>query len=205
MSLSDLPVPTAGGFILAGGRSIRMGQDKALIPLAGRPLIQHAVSILRDAGLEPVIAGVRSDFSLIAPTLIDDPLRSGLGPLSGICTALASSTDAYAVFLPVDLPLLPPGLIPLLLKHAAITQSAVTLVSVAAFVQTFPVVIDRSALAQLQVRLLSDNRNCLQAFREASTALSKPFSVLPVESLLQPGHASRILPLKFPLFLRRAP
>jgi molybdopterin-guanine dinucleotide biosynthesis protein A len=181
---------TADGFILAGGHSSRMGQDKALITLAGTPLLQHALGILRNAGLDPAIAGARSDSSAFAPTLFDDPSQSGLGPLAGICTALASGTTPYAVFLPVDLPLLPASLIAYLVHHAEITRSAITLVSVAAFVETFPVVIDRSALPWLQSSLHSNDRNCLRAFREASNALSRTFSVLPVELLLHPGHIS---------------
>ena len=58
---------TAGAFILAGGRSTRMGQDKALVPLAGNPLIQRALTILLSAGLEPRIAGAKSDLSSFAP------------------------------------------------------------------------------------------------------------------------------------------
>jgi molybdopterin-guanine dinucleotide biosynthesis protein A len=173
-----------------------MGQDKALTQLCGKPLIQHALEVLRDAGLAPRIAGARADFSSFAPTLLDDPSASGQGPLSGISTALASGTSDFAVFLPVDLPLLPPCLIAYLLSHADLTQSAVTLISVSAFVQTFPVVICREALPQLQAILRSEDRNCLRAFRETARTLSRPFSVLPVELLLQSGHISH--PGNFP-------
>jgi molybdenum cofactor guanylyltransferase len=186
----------ADGFVLAGGRSSRMGQDKALIPLSGKPLLQHALAILRNVGLEPRIAGARSDFSSFAPTLPDNPSDSGRGPLSGICAGLAASATDLAVFLPVDLPLLPSSLIAWLLQLAATTRSAVTLVSVAGFVQTFPVVIDRLALWSLQSSLGSDDRNCLRALREASTTISKPFSILPVELLLQPHHVAH--PSGFP-------
>lgn len=181
---------TADAFVLAGGRSSRMGHDKALTTLAGKPLIHHALQILRQAGLEPRIAGARTDFSAVAPSLLDNPSDSGQGPLAGICTALAASRSDLAVFLPVDLPFLPSGLIAWLLHHAVATQSAITLVSIASFVQTFPVVVHREALPALQASLHSEDRNCLRAFREAAKALSKPFSVLPVESLLQTGHVS---------------
>ncbi|MGZ6317503.1 MAG: molybdenum cofactor guanylyltransferase [Anaerolineales bacterium] len=182
------PHPPADGFVLAGGRSTRIGQDKALIPLCGKPLIQHALQILREAGMEPRIAGAQSDLSSLAPALMDEPSVSSLGPLSGICSALAACSADFAVFLPVDLPLLPSGLIAWLLHCAQITQSAFTLVSVSAFVQTFPVVIHREALPHLRATLHSDNRNCLRAFRDASRALSRPFSVLPGELLVQAGQ-----------------
>jgi molybdopterin-guanine dinucleotide biosynthesis protein A len=181
---------TADGFVLAGGQSSRMGHDKALIRLAGTPLIQYAINTLRTIGLQPRIAGAQSDLSPFAPIVPDDPSQSGLGPLSGICSALAAGSSRYAVFLPIDLPLLPSSLIACLLQHTAITQSAVTVISIAGFVQTFPVVVDRDALPVLQSSLLSNDRNCLRAFRAASNALSKPFGILPVELLLQPGQIS---------------
>ena len=129
-----------------------------------------------------------SDNALTGRTAIVYGAAGGLG--TGICTALASGTTPYAVFLPVDLPLLPASLIAYLVHHAEITRSAITLVSVAAFVETFPVVIDRSALPWLQSSLHSNDRKCMRAFRDASNTLSKPFSVLPVELVLQAGHVS---------------
>jgi len=167
-----------------------MGHDKALTLLAGVPLVQHASNLLRSAGLEPRIAGAKSDLSSIAPTLPDDPNQSSLGPLSGICSALANSSAPRALFLPVDLPLLPASLIGYLIHHATVAQSAVTVVSVAGFIQTFPAIIDTAALPSLQSSLNSNDRNSLRAFRAAADILSRPFSVLPVELLLQAGQVS---------------
>jgi molybdopterin-guanine dinucleotide biosynthesis protein A len=180
----------ADGFILAGGRSSRMGQDKALICLAGVPLIQRALTILRFAGLQPRIAGAKNDLSSFAPTLPDEPSQSGLGPLAGICNALAASVNQYAVFLPIDLPLMPASLIDYLFHRATVTESAITVVSVAGFVHTFPVVIDRATLPVLQSSLGSNDRNCLRAFRAAASTLDRPFSIQPIELLVQPGQIS---------------
>jgi len=124
----DAAGPDAAGFVLAGGRSSRMGQDKALVQLAGRPLVAHALAVLRNAGLEASLAGASSSLAAFAPVVED--YESGRGPLGGICSALASTAARRAVFLPVDLALLPVSLVDYLLYHAQITGRAVTLPSV---------------------------------------------------------------------------
>ena len=181
---------SAGAFILAGGQSRRMGGDKATTLLAGVPLVQHACDLVRSAGLEPRIAGAQSDLSSFAPTLPDDPTRTGLGPLAGICSALTNTSAPLTIFLPVDMPLLPASLIVYLLHHATITQSAVTVVSDGGFIQTFPAIIHSTALSSLQSSLDSQDRNCLHAFRAAADLLLRPFTVLPIEMLLQAGQVS---------------
>ena len=188
----SLPQPgsaeIADGFVLAGGSSSRMGQDKSLLSFNGAPLIQHAVGILRAAGLEPRIAGARGDLSSFAPVVGDEPDYPGLGPLSGICSALETGSARYAVFLPVDLPLLPPALVAYLLHHAECTGSAIALASIGGFVETFPVVIDRAAAPTLRASLRSENRKCLTAFQAAAAVLGRLFSAVPVELLLQAGQ-----------------
>ena len=178
----------AEGFVLAGGRSTRMGSDKALIQFAGAPLIQHAISILNDAGLKSRIAGARTDPSAFAPVIPDNPTHSNLGPLSGICSALRASHFQRAIFLPVDLPLIPHSLISYMLHHAIVIESAITVVSLAGFIQTFPAVIDRAAVPSLQASLQSNDRKTLTAFKAAANALARPFSVLPLELLVQSGQ-----------------
>ncbi len=174
----------AAGFVLAGGLSSRMGQDKALTPFAGEPLIVHALEVLWGAGLSVAIAGARSALESFAPVIEDSDPR---GPLSGICAAMGASSARRAVFLPVDLPLLPSSLIGYLLWHAGITEAAATLVSVNGFPQTFPVVIDRAAAPLLDEELQAGHLRCLSAFQTAAMSLGKPLSILPVESLVQSG------------------
>lgn len=179
-------VPDAVGFVLAGGQSSRMGQDKATLPFAGRPLIDHALSILREAGLTASIAGARSDLRSFAPVIEDE--NPGLGPLSGVCAALASTAARHVVFLSVDLPLLPAALLRFLLHHACITDRAITVCSVNGFAHTFPAVVDRAAVPILQAKLAARRLGCFMAFQAAATALGRPVSTVPVEYLVQAGQ-----------------
>jgi len=183
----SLPGCEAEGFVLAGGMSSRMGRDKPVIEVAGRQLILYALEILREAGLAARIAGARSDLSEFAAVISDSPEESGLGPLAGICAALGRCRCRFAAFLPVDQPLIPARLIEYLVHHAVLTEAAVTVVSVAGFVQTFPAIVDCAALASLKASLHSGDRNCLKALRGAGNSMAGGFNVLPLELLVQSG------------------
>jgi molybdenum cofactor guanylyltransferase len=182
----------AAGFVLAGGQSSRMGRDKALLPFAGRPLIEHALTILRDAGLSTTIAGANpaAQSALAAyAQIIPDP-QPGLGPLAGICAALEAASARYVVFLPIDLPLIPPSLIEYLLHHAQVTGCAVTLPSINGFLQTFPAVLDRSVLPVLKTELDSGRRGCFSAFKAAAESFRQPIAGVAVELLVQAGQVA---------------
>lgn len=184
----DAAEPDAVGFVLAGGRSSRMGVDKALVSLDGRPLLAHALQILRGAGLAASVAGGDAALTAFAPLVQDS--RAGLGPLSGICAALSSTSARWAVFIPVDSPLLPASLVGFLLRYAQTTGKAVTVTSVNGFAQTFPAVLDRAVLPVLEGELEAGHRGCFSGFQVAAASLGGPVTVLPAEALVQCGQIS---------------
>jgi molybdenum cofactor guanylyltransferase len=186
MSASFHSSSDAVGFVLAGGQSTRMGQDKALVQFAGRPLVAHAVGILQSAGLSATIAGARSPLTHFSSVLED--AEPDHGPLQGICTALESISSQLAVFLPVDLPLLPPTLLTFMLAHARITAAPATLASINGFTQSFPAVISKIAYPALLAELRAGRRGSYSACQAAAASLCQPISVLAVESLAQSGH-----------------
>jgi len=98
----SLPI---SGYILAGGRSSRMGTDKALLQLAGKPLIAHAVAKLRRICAEVFILGSDPALAAYAPLVPD--LHPNCGPVGGIEAALAHSTRDWNLILAVDMPFLP--------------------------------------------------------------------------------------------------
>ena len=78
--------PELGGYVLAGGRSSRMGTDKALLLLAGKPLIAHAVVKLGRLCQDVRVLSANSALAPYAPLVPD--LHPDCGPIGGIEVAL---------------------------------------------------------------------------------------------------------------------
>ncbi len=97
------------GFVLAGGKSSRMGEDKALLRFRGRPMVEIAVEKLRGFCGEVTIAGNRGDLSEFAPVVMET--RVNVGPAAGVEAGLGVATEEWALFMPVDVPLVPQGLL----------------------------------------------------------------------------------------------
>ena len=89
------------GLLLCGGRSSRMGQDKARLMLDGQSLLQRGLALLAQAGCQQVFAG--GDYPDV-PAIADLPRWQGRGPLAGIASALMQQPDALWLILPVDMP-----------------------------------------------------------------------------------------------------
>lgn len=107
--------------ILAGGRSLRFGSDKALAILDGRPLIAHVAAALAREAEAVAVAG--RDWPPF-PRLHDLP-QSGLGPLGGLAAALVHARDhGYDTVLaaPCDMPRLPTGLASALAPGPAVAR-----------------------------------------------------------------------------------
>jgi molybdopterin-guanine dinucleotide biosynthesis protein A len=85
------------GLVLAGGRSSRMGEDKAMLRIDGRSLLERTLAALRAAGAERVaISGSRAG---------GIPDRwPGAGPVGGIASAIEGLPDGEWLVVPVDMP-----------------------------------------------------------------------------------------------------
>jgi molybdenum cofactor guanylyltransferase len=92
------------GFVLAGGKSSRMGRDKALLEFRGRPMIAIAVETLLSVCADVSIAGNRDDLAGWAPVVHES--RVGEGPAAGIEAALTAASQDWVLMMPVDLPMM---------------------------------------------------------------------------------------------------
>jgi molybdopterin-guanine dinucleotide biosynthesis protein A len=117
---------SVAAFILAGGKSTRMGTDKAFVELKGRTLLDRILETSRSVTRNVAIIGSTSKFSPYAPVIQD--LFPDCGPLAGIHAALQSSRSDLNLILAVDLPFVTQPLLEFLLGKAA--ESTTTLITV---------------------------------------------------------------------------
>jgi molybdopterin-guanine dinucleotide biosynthesis protein A len=90
--------------IQAGGQSARMGEDKALKPFLGRPLIHRVIDRLSPLADEILVTTNRpDDYAFLDLRLVSD-LAPGRGALGGLYTAVASATSPIVAIVACDMP-----------------------------------------------------------------------------------------------------
>ena len=111
-------------FILAGGRSSRMGQDKAFLKLGGNTLLERALELAGSVAAHVRIVAPQERFLTVARTIEDT--YPDCGPLGGIHAALSRTTTELNLVLAVDLPFVEPDFLSYLVAQASQTAALVT-------------------------------------------------------------------------------
>mgnify|MGYP001248098439 CR=1 FL=1 len=105
------------GVILAGGKSSRMGTDKGLILLKGKPLIQYVIDALFKVVSKVIIISNNKEYSKLGLDVYPDLIKEK-GPVGGIFTALTYSDTKTNVFVSCDTPFVTEELLNLLIKDS---------------------------------------------------------------------------------------
>lgn len=104
---------TITGLVLAGGQARRMGGvDKGLVPVAGRPMIEHVLDALVPQ-VGPLLVNANRNLERYAAyghRVVPDTREGFLGPLAGVLSALAVLETDYLLTAPCDSPLVAPDL-----------------------------------------------------------------------------------------------
>jgi molybdenum cofactor guanylyltransferase len=181
-----VPVPEeVGGYVLAGGKSLRMGQDKALLKLAGKPLVRHAVKKLRRVCMDVRILSDNPALEEYAPIVPD--MHPGCGPMGGMEAALAHSVFEWNLFLPVDMPFLPSAFVQASLSlwiHAPPTKGArIRMFSVDGRPQPGFCLLHKDVKPFLTKALENGEFKLMPLFQKAGTELALRQGLLPEEGL----------------------
>ncbi len=114
--------------ILAGGRGQRMGgEDKGLIDLNGKPLIEHVIR-----GIAPQVESIlinanrnQARYQAFGYPVVADSLLDYQGPLAGFIAALETIDTEDMVTLPCDGPLVPPDMVERLYQARRAAQAEI--------------------------------------------------------------------------------
>jgi len=106
---------TAGGIVLCGGQSTRMGRSKALLPFGPETMLQRVVRLLGSV-VQPIVAVAAVDQvlpALPASVIVTRDERGGRGPLEGLRAGLKALPPEVegAYVTSCDVPLLVPGFV----------------------------------------------------------------------------------------------
>ena len=123
--------PNVEAFLLVGGKSSRMGRDKAQLEINGAPLLQRAANLLAPLAAKITLvtsadpannaenSSAYSNFGF--PTVTDR--WPNAGPLGGIATALAAAQSPWCLILACDMPFVTSEWLTYLLNQAVQSQS----------------------------------------------------------------------------------
>ncbi|HLH41051.1 MAG TPA: molybdenum cofactor guanylyltransferase [Bryobacteraceae bacterium] len=106
------------GFVLAGGRSSRMGRDKAMLPLGGETMLARIARLVENVAGSVAILGPPDRYGAFGYPVIADQF-AGCGPIAGIYSALSFTTADWNLIVACDMPDLTPDLLEELFRAAA--------------------------------------------------------------------------------------
>lgn len=155
------------GFVLAGGKSTRMGEDKAALSVGGQTLLDTALAAVRAVAREVYIVGSPELYSGHGRTFAD--IFPGCGPLGGIHTALSHTTTEFNLILAVDTPFLSAKLLAYLAERALESRAMVTAPVIKAYPQPLCAVYARDFLSIAATALKAGNYKIVPLFPEGRT------------------------------------
>jgi molybdenum cofactor guanylyltransferase len=159
----------ASGFVTAGGKSTRMGVDKAWLEVGGTPMILRVIRALQPVtGDVSVIANDPEYRRLGLPVFADS--NPGIGPLEAIRTALANSSRRLAVLAACDIPFVTTELFQLLVESAG-NHQAVVPTDAAGLLEPLCAVYSTSALESVELLIAQGRRKVSDLFDVVPTRI----------------------------------
>ncbi len=164
-----------------GGRSSRMGRDKASLPFRGGVLVQHVANAVQQAAGSVVLVGSPGKLGAVGYPILPD-IYPGEGPLGGILTVLQHSRADWNLIVACDMPALTADFLGGLLCAAEASEAD-------AFVPRGP----SSRLEPLCAVYHQRSRGALyQAFAEGTRKITRAFAALRIAEI----RIDEIMPLQ---------
>lgn len=177
-------MPDVRTFVLAGGRSSRMGSDKALLPFDHQTLLQHALRTASSALVRARIVGSGSRYGQFGEVIED--VFPGCGPLGGIHAALSVSNTDLNLMLSVDMPLMTPEFLRWLAEQAGTAQELIVVPNAAGGPQPLCAIYRRGILPAVEQALKNGDYKIGRLFSQVPTRL------IPEQEIVAAGFSAII-------------
>ena len=162
-------IPGLAAFVLAGGKSTRMGTEKAFVEFEGCTLLDRALKLARSVSDDVRVVGSAKKFKAYAPVVED--IFVECGPLGGIHSALRNSTAEFNLVLAVDMPFLSTHFLRYLTEEARRCASMVTIPCSASRLQPLCAVYRRSFADVAETALRAEQNKIDTLFANVETRI----------------------------------
>jgi len=115
--MMDTKIKNVNGYILAGGKSSRMGTDKGLLLFEGKAMIQYVIEQMQPIFKKLAIVSNNPEYEKFGLEVIPDLIKD-IGPAGGIYTALHRSEAKMNFMVSCDMPFITKEAIEFLIKNA---------------------------------------------------------------------------------------
>lgn len=178
---TNTPVQDITAIILAGGKARRMGgEDKGLIDLHGRPLLDYIIAGLRPQAGQLLVNANRNleRYRTFGYPVVEDIMEDYLGPLVGMATGMQACNTPYILTVPCDSPFVPAGLVDQLYQALADTEADISVAHDGSRMQPVFALLRCELLPDLLTYLEGGGRKIDTWYTQHRLALSD-FSALP--------------------------
>ncbi len=158
--------PGYSAVVLAGGRSSRLGVDKASVPVGGRRLLDRVLSVLTNCFADVVVVGRTGWDEACGPVRFVQDETPGLGPLGGLYTGLGVVEHGRALAVGCDMPFINRGVLEELLAQDGGADATVARTGGRA--QPLLAVYDRRVRSVVGRLLASEDRSLMELLRTIS-------------------------------------
>ena len=146
--------------ILCGGRSTRMGQDKATLLAGHETFLERAIRVARESADDVIVVARAAQQVPPDVRVVHDPVED-LGPLAGIAEGLAASSTDLNIVIACDMPLIKPAVLQRLVESIGDHDACVAVVDGHASVLCG---VYRSRVAPIATQLLDRGERRVTAF-----------------------------------------
>jgi molybdenum cofactor guanylyltransferase len=188
--MASRPNITAG-IVLAGGKSSRMGENKALLPISGKTALEHVLAAVETVSdKSAVITNEPESFSFLKIPVIED-LHPYEGPMAGMEAAMTALPAEWYIFTACDMPLIHPDVMRLIKEKTGISNVQAVIPKVDGRLQPLLAAYHHSCLPFIKMCLQSDKRSIKSLLENIN------FDIITYRDMIEAGISEGNIQLSF--------